>query len=645
MFQKNNVLMKLKKQFKIHAKRVEGVVKKSEKGFGFLEIDSKISYFIPPKKIKKVIHGDKIIAKIGFSKNREIVIPEKLLESFLTIFVGRLQILNKKFFIIPDYPLIHECIPCTFLKDNLLNFESGDWFLAKLTQHKLKDNNFFHAELIKFISKKRDPFARWWVTLSKYNLKKEEPKVNLDNLSISCSDHRQDLTNLSFITIDNKNTKDIDDALFVKKKRDNSFQLIVAISDTTSFIDTNSELDNIASERGFTNYLPGFNVPMLPRILSENLCSLQPNEKRPVLACKIYISQDGRIKNKNKFFIAWIKSKAKLSYSNVSDWLEKKKSWISDDIAVQEQLLLLHKLCLSRMKWRKENALIFPERKEYKFHLSKKCEVLKISIDHRRIAHKIVEECMISANFVAGKFLSQKEGFGLYNNHSGFDISSAKNISLLLKKNNIFITPKELLTLKGFCKLYRILKKKKYKYLNSQIKKFQSFSEISFLPNPHFALGLKKYATWTSPIRKYGDIINHRFLKSIILNKNPVLLKNSILQKISDQKRKHRLSERDIEDFLYIQYFQKNNSYKEIFDAEIIDICRGGIRAKILKNGANIFVPKSFIYCNRSVIDLNIDKGIIYIKGKVFYKITDILKVQLTEVRMDKKSIIAKIII
>jgi exoribonuclease-2 len=643
MFRNNNILMKLKKKLTINAPRVEGIVKKSEKGFGFLEIDSKVSYFIPPKKIKKVLHGDKIIAKIGFSKNREIVIPERLIEPFLSTFIGRLQILNKRFFIIPDYPCLNEYIPCTFLKNNLLNFKSGDWFLAKLTQHKLKNNNFFHAELIKFISKKTDPFARWWVALSKYNLKKDEPKIESKNICFSSAYERKDLTNLSFITIDNKNTKDIDDALFIKKKN-NFFELIVAISDTTSFIDHNSKLDKIAFQRGFTNYLPGFNVPMLPRILSEDLCSLKPYKKRPVLACKIYITKNGEIKKNSIFFLAWIKSQAKLSYKNVSDWLEKKRSDISLDLNIQKQLLLLHKLCLSRMKWREKNALIFPERTEYKFHLSKDCKVLKISTDHRRIAHKIVEECMIAANSVAANFLSKKIGFGLYNNHSGFDVASANNISTLLKKNNIFISSEKLLTLKGFCDLYRILKKKKYKYLSNRIRKFQSFSEISFLPNPHFALGLKRYATWTSPIRKYGDIINHRFLKSIILNENPIFFKNSVLQKISDQKRKHRLSERDIVDFLYIQYFKENNFSKKIFDAEIFDILRSGIRARILENGANIFIPKSFIHNIPSEINLSKDDGIIYIREKVYCKITDILKIQLVDMKKNTKSIIAKII-
>ncbi|CAL4320918.1 Exoribonuclease 2 [Buchnera aphidicola (Chaitophorus sp. 3695)] len=642
MFYNNSILIQLKKKFKKKILRVEGIVKKSEKGFGFLETDSKNSYFIPPKKIKKVMHGDKIVARIGFSKNREIVVPEKLIDSFLKIFIGRLQKINKQLFIIPNYTFLKEYIPCTFLIDKISEFKSGDWFIAKLTKHKL-NNDFFHAELIEFIAKKEDPFTPWWITLSKYNLKKTEPKINIENISFLDSKKRLDLTDLSFITIDNNNTKDIDDALFIQKINDN-FELIVAISDTTSFVHIKSKLDIIASKRAFTNYLPGFNIPMLPRILSEDLCSLKPNKKRPVLACKMIISQKGKIQKNSNFFLAWIRSKEKLSYKNVSNWLEKKSNWTPSTENIKKQLKFLKKLCISRIKWREKYALIFPERLEYKFHLSANGEVLKISNDKRRIAHKIVEECMISANLTAADILSKKVGFGLYNNHSGFDIYSAQQISLLLKKNNIFITSKEILTLKGFCTLYKILRKKKYKYLNNRIRKFQSFSEFSLIPNPHYALGFKRYATWTSPIRKYGDIINHRFLKSMILDEKPVIIHKNILKKISDQKRKHRLSEREIEDLLYIQYFTKNNFKNEVLKSEIVDILRGGIRAKLLDIGANIFIPNLFIHNIRSELDLNLEDGLISIKKKILYKISDIIYVKIVDVKVDTKSIIAKII-
>ncbi|WP_343187938.1 exoribonuclease II [Buchnera aphidicola (Periphyllus koelreuteriae)] len=644
MFENNRILLKLKKKLKINTPRIEGIVKKSEKGFGFLEINSKVSYFIPPKKIKKVMHGDKIIARIGFSKNREIVIPEKLVEAYLTTFVGRLQKINKQFFIIPNYPFLKECIPCNFLIQDLNLFQSGDWFLAKLTKHKLKDNNLFHAEIIKFISKKEDPFTQWWITLSKYNLKFSEPKFLIKtNNFLKDKKKRTDLTHLPFITIDSHHTQDIDDALYIKKIDENFFKLTIAISDVTSYIHYQSELDIIASKRGFTNYLPGFNIPMLPRKLSENLCSLQPNKKRSVVVCEMIISKNGKIKkNSINFFLAWIKSQEKLSYTNVSNWLENKNSWKPSTKEIEKQILILYDFYVSRIKWRKKNSLIFPERLEYKFYLSKNCEVSNISIKKRRIAHRIVEECMIAANCSAADILFKNKYHGLYNIHLGFDKSHSNQISLLLKKYNIFINEKKLLTLKGFCDLYRILKDKKYKYLKSRIRKFQSFSEMSFNPYPHYALGFKRYATWTSPIRKYGDILNHRFLKSIIFNKKPINLNNNILQKISDQKRKHRLSEREIEDFLYVKYFQKKNFNNKIFNAEIFEISKGGIRAKLLENGASIFIPNSFIHNVRSELECNQDDGLIFIKGKIFYKISDIIKVILIDIRIDTKNIIAK---
>ncbi|CAL4320866.1 Exoribonuclease 2 [Buchnera aphidicola (Periphyllus testudinaceus)] len=644
MFENNKVLLKLKKKFKINTPRVEGIVKKSEKGFGFLEINSKTSYFIPPKKIKKVLHGDKIIARIGFSKNREIVIPEKLIESYLNIFVGCLKKINKQCFIIPDYPFLKECIPCSFLIKEKKLFESGDWFIANLTKHKLRDNNLFHAEIIKFVSKKEDPFKQWWITLSKYNLKRSEPKFSAKkDLLLKDITKRIDLTHLPFITIDSNNTKDIDDALFIKKIDKKYFELTVAISDVTSYIEYNNRLDKIAFKRGFTNYLPGLNVPMLPRELSEDLCSLKPHKERFVLACTMIILKNGEIQqDSSNFFLASIKSKEKLSYKNISNWLKKKGTWKPSTKIIEKQILELHNFCMSRIKWRKKNSLIFPERPEYKFHLSKNGDILNISVEKRRIAHRIVEECMISANFAAANFLCKKKDFGLYNVHSGFDLSSATQISSLLAKENIFFTPEKITTLKGFCELYKILTNNKYKYLKNRIRRFQSFSEISFKPNPHYSLGFSKYATWTSPIRKYGDLINHRFLKSMIFNKKPIILKKKILQTISDQKRKHRLSEREIEDFLYIKYFKERNFNNKIFNAEIFEISKGGIRAKLLENGANIFIPNSFIHNIRSELKFNTEDGVIFIKDKICCKISEIIKVTLVDIRINTRNIIAK---
>jgi exoribonuclease-2 len=418
--------------------------------------------------------------------------------------------------------------------------------------------------------------------------------------------------------------------------------LFVAIADPTSYIAKNSTTDKVAFERGFTNYLPGFNIPMLPRMLSEDLCSLKPDEIRPVLVCRIFIDNTGNILEKKiNFFLAWIKSKAKLVYEDVSDWLENTGSWKPRKEEIRNQILLLYHFSKIRTTWRNTHALVFKERAEYKFNISENGKILNVSRTYRRIAHKIIEEAMITANICSAKILSKKLGFGIYNVHSGFDSTNAEHVVLLLLHYGITITKKEIATLSGFCKLHRILDQLSNNYISSRVRRLQSFAEISLTPYPHFGLGLTSYATWTSPIRKYGDMVNHRFLKSVIQNKKIIKPNNAIVSKISDCRRRNRMSERDVEDWLYVILLKNTTNENNIFHAEITDITRGGIRAKLVENGANIFIPMPLLNRNRDELVCNQEQGIIYIMKKISYRLSDIIKVKLKEIRMESRSIIA----
>ncbi|CAL4042923.1 exoribonuclease II [Buchnera aphidicola] len=642
MFLNNPLLEKLKKTLHDKLPQVEGIVKGNEKGFGFLDVDAQTSYFIPPNDMKKVMHGDKIAARIQVEKNREIAKPERLIEPFLNTFIGKIEIKKNNIFILPDYPLLKELILCHFDKNSSHNFKTGDWVVAQLIMHGLQREKKFRAKIIKFIIEENSFLVPWKVSLSRHNLNMNEPKLYPKEIIFDQSSDRKDLTHLDFITIDSLNTKDIDDALFIKKEKNNNISLFVAIADPTSYFSKNSNTDKIALERGFTNYLPGFNIPMLPRTLSEDLCSLKPNVKRPALVCRIVVNNQGDILyEKIFFFLAWIKSKAKLVYEDVSDWLENIGSWQPQTDAIGNQILLLNHFSKIRTIWRNTHALIFKERAEYKFNISDNGEILNISRNYRRIAHKIIEEAMISANSCSAKILSEKLGFGIYNVHSGFDPINAKNVAEILLHYNITITEKEITTLSGFCKLHRILNKLSNNYISNRIRRLQSFGEIATIPNPHFGLGLKSYATWTSPIRKYSDIINHRFLKAIIQNKKVIKPNSSITSKISDCRRKNRMSERDVEDWLYTIFLNQTKYKKSIFDAEVIDITRGGIRAKIIENGANIFIPMPFLHKNRNELVCNQEKGIINIMNKIAYRLSDIIKVKLREIRIRSRSIIA----
>ncbi|HDL7646673.1 TPA: exoribonuclease II [Yersinia enterocolitica] len=641
MFQDNPLLAQLKQQLHTQTPRVEGVVKGTEKGFGFLEVDGQKSYFIPPPQMKKVMHGDRIIATLHTDKDREIAEPETLVEPFLSRFVGRVQRKDDRLSIVPDHPLLRDAIQCRPVRELTHDFQSGDWAVAEMRRHPLKGDRGFNADLTAFITDGEDHFVPWWVTLARHNLEREAP-VMVESALHDANLQRDDLTALNFVTIDSASTEDMDDALHVQDNGDGSLLLTIAIADPTAYVDENSELDLIARKRAFTNYLPGFNIPMLPRDLSDNLCSLRPNERRPVLVCRVTIAADGTLGEDIHFSAAWVESKAKLVYDEVSDWLEGSGDWQPQNADIAEQITLLKRVCEARSHWREQHALVFKDRPDYRFLLGEKGEVLDIIVEHRRIANRIVEECMIAANVCAAIALRDNLGFGIYNVHTGFDPALVEQAANVLQANGVEADPQALLTLPGFCELRRHLDALPTQFLDSRIRRFQTFAEISTVPGPHFGLGLEAYATWTSPIRKYGDMVNHRLLKAIITGQQAEKPQDEITVQLAERRRLNRMAERDVGDWLYARYLQPMAGTDTRFPAEIIDVTRGGLRVRLLDNGAVAFIPAPFIHAVRDEMVCSQETGTVQIKGETVYSQSDKIEVRIAEVRMETRNVVAR---
>ena len=641
MLQDNPLLAQLKQQLHSQTPRAEGVVKGTEKGFGFLEVDAQKSYFIPPPQMKKVMHGDKIIAVIHSDKDRESAEPEELVEPFLTRFVGKVQKKDDRLSIVPDHPLLKDAIPCRAARGVEHDFKEGDWAVAEMRRHPLKGDRGFYAELTQFITFAEDHFVPWWVTLARHNLEKEAPNgVATEMLDDGLQ--RVDLTALDFVTIDSASTEDMDDALYVAQTSEGELQLTVAIADPTAWIAEGSKLDEAAKIRAFTNYLPGFNIPMLPRELSDDLCSLRANEVRPALVCRMTLDADGAIKDNIEFFAATIESKAKLAYDDVSDWLENTGNWQPTNDAIAAQIRLLQRVSQLRAQWRQNHALVFKDRPDYRFVLGEKGEVLDIVAEPRRVANRIVEESMIAANICAARVLRDKLGFGIYNVHLGFDPANSEQLAAMLKMHGMHVDAEEVRTLAGFCKLRRELDAQPSGFLDSRIRRFQSFAEISVEPGPHFGLGLEAYATWTSPIRKYGDMINHRLLKAIIKGETPKRPQDDATVQMSERRRLNRMAERDVGDWLYARFLQNKAGTDTRFAAEIIDVSRGGMRVRLVDNGAVAFIPAPFIHAVRDELVCSQENGTVQIKGEIVFKVTDVIDVTIAEVRMETRSVIAR---
>lgn len=625
---------------------VEGMVKATDKGYGFLEIDnSKETYFLSPPAMRNLIHGDRISASIVKEKERSQAQPIALIEPSLSRFLARVKYVKGFLNVVPDKPGIRNVIRAKSALGNKVTLREGDWVIAQFKEHALTNQKFHMAEVTEYITNANDPQAPWWVVLRELDLPKTCPDDLGDYPFLEENLVRTDLTLLPFVTIDSEKTKDMDDALYIEEHPQSGWSLFVAIADPTGYIAENSILDQEAAKRAFSIYLPGRDIPMLPRKMSDDLCSLRENENRKVLVAKIHIKDDGEVAHDDtQFMLAVIKSQGKLVYDKVSDYLESKDTDFKPNEIIAQQIKDLEKFCNARSSYRATHTSIFRDKPDYEFVLNDEGALANIEIIHRRIANKIVEEAMIVANTCAGRFLAHNFNAGIFNIHKGIDPEKMADAIALLKENNCpYTTEEELRSISGFSAVKRWLDSTNNLYLDARLRKLQTFAEMSSVPGPHYGLGLDYYATWTSPIRKYGDMINHRLIKSFLSqNTKPKLPNDETICSMNLAKKSNRIAERNVKDWLYINYLKPYFAKGTIFDAEIFDVSRGGCRVHLLENGATAFIPSSLICAERTRINADATTGVISIDGQNKYQISQIIKVKIHRIDDETRSVVAE---
>lgn len=654
LLKNNSLLSQLKSQLREATPRVEGRIKGTDKGFGFLETDDGKSYFVPPPYMKQVLHGDLVRAKLHEEtdkkgEKRESAEPEELLEASLSRFIGRIQKVQGKLAVVPDHPSIKQPLKGKTVKGlDEASLEDGDWVVAFLERHPLKPNdNSFFVEITQLIAKNNDHYAPWWVILARHDLPHEQPVIEEDwTLNDPAGLVREDFTGEHFFTIDSDTTRDMDDALAIHADTDGGWTLKIAIADPTAYVAEGSAADIEAKTRAFTLYLPARTVTMLPKVLSDDLCSLMEGQRRPSLVATLKLDAAGALTGAPSFTAGWVESKAKLDYQKVSDWLENQGDWQPASEQLATDLKHLQAMAAARLQWRHDNALVFKDQPDYRFVLDDDGKVVDIEVEERRVAHKIVEEAMLLANVCAADFLAEKIGQGIYNVHQGFDPEKVGNALKLIEEQGLTyheeaFSAENLDTLLGFRHLRLALDDLPSGWLDSRLRKHQGFSLLSAKPGPHFGLGFQQYATWTSPIRKYGDMINHRLIKAVLAGETPHPLDEALTEQLTAARKINRMAERDVKDWLYARFLAEKTG--ERFEAEIISINRGGLRAKLLANGAVIFVPASTLHAVKEEMNCDAEHGWIMIKDQIQYRLTDRIQVELTEVRIDQRSLIGRL--
>ncbi|PAU78082.1 exoribonuclease II [Halomonas salipaludis] len=643
MLQNNALLAQLKQQIRSTTPRVEGVIKATDKGFGFLETDDGESYFVPPPAMKQVIHGDRVAAVVHEDGDKRSVEPDTLIEQGLTRFVARVQKREGRLAVVPDHPSVKNVLKSRI--KNSLDEESisdGDWVVARLVRHPLKENDRgFFAQIDELVVKADDPAVPWRVTLARHALEQASPEAGDEWPLRDEGLEREDLTAEPFFTIDGEKTRDMDDALRVEPRDGGGWRLSVAIADPTAYVDEQHAADLEARTRAFTVYLPGQNVTMLPEVLADDLCSLWEGRERPVLTCTLEINADGSLGD-YRFFAATAKSHAKLVYDRVSDWLEGQGEW-APDAAIAPQLEALRDLTEARSAWRAEHALVFKDRPDYEFDLDEAGNVLGIRTEQRRIANRMIEESMIAANACCADLLADKVGHGIFNVHRAFDPDKAEAAHEFLSAQQIEVEREALTELPRYRELKRALESREDAWLDIRLRRFQGFTSMSALPGPHFGLGLAAYATWTSPIRKYGDMVNHRLIKQVLKGESASAeASQQLTEQLTERRRLNRMAERDVKDWLYVRFLTPAAKAQETFEAEIMAINRGGMRVRLTANGATAFVPAPMMHSDRDKVVIDDKEGRIQVEGEERYKLGDALRVALTEAREETRSLVAR---
>ena len=368
----------------------------------------------------------------------------------------------------------------------------------------------------------------------------ENIEKELKDLSLNTELNRKDLTQIPFVTIDGADAKDFDDAVFCNLN-DKTFILDVAIADVAEIVKLDSALNKEAMQRGTSIYFPSKVIPMLPEKISNNLCSLVPNEVRNVLVCEMIFSLSGEMKS-YKFFEARIKSHKRMTYNEVEDFIKNQK--LNASKSIKNSLDSLNILTKSLLVKRNKRQALEIDSQEPILNINKNGKVEQISLPQRLYAHQMIEESMLAANVCAASFMNKHYKYGVYRVHEKPDdikLDSLKSFFSLKGFSDGF--KKEPLDLITQCLKYSS-KKGLSKILQTVVLQSLKRAEYSTKEIGHFGLQLDRYSHFTSPIRRYPDLMTHRLIKNIINSENLKIDKELIEEDCQEMSELERIAEK-----------------------------------------------------------------------------------------------------
>lgn len=416
----------------------------------------------------------------------------------------------------------------------------------------------------------------------------EEVLASAEEMTVPSTKNREDLRSVPLVTIDGEDAKDFDDAVWAKPLEDGGFYIIVAIADVAHYVKPGSALDKEAFARGNSFYFPDKVIPMLPEKLSNGLCSLKPGEDRACFSAHLWIDKKGR-KVKHAFARGLMRSQRRYTYEEAQKSFEEKNE---NEHSLLSPLFKSYNILLEQRKNR--GALEF-ERLEPKFVLNKNGDVDRIEARRRLDSHRLIEEFMILANQAAGEELEKHYGEGIYRVHP--EPSPEKIDELKTALNALGVGSRKTFNrAEHFSDLIKEYEGHTYEdIIQELLLRAQSQASYQHERNPHFGLGLLHYSHFTSPIRRYADLIVHRLLQNISSKEKAMSTKGSLKESAAHLVACERLAtkcEREIQDKLYAKYYEKLVGKK--LDGFVAGLIPKGVFITLDKTAATVFVPVKF---------------------------------------------------
>ena len=520
-----------------------GFLEQTKKGSFRVKNDNlNLSYKIAFKEVKKAFIGDKIKCVIS---HRGWASIEKVIENNTETFIGKLEKFGNRY---ASFPVDMGRYNFVDIQGKLpKSIKSNDLVIIKITHYSKKDSRAkgFVQEVLDNSNLENRANK---IAISKFKIRDKWSKNIINELKklkraedVPLKEHI-DLTKLSFVTIDGQNAKDFDDAVYAEEQRNGNLILFVAIADVSHYVTSNSFIDIEARKRGTSVYFSNKVVPMLPEEISNKTCSLRPNEEKACLVCKVEIDREGSLID-GSFFQGIIESKARLTYEKANKFFETNEypEELSNSLQTINKIYILLK---KNKTLRKALELEVPD-----FLPSiKNGELKRFKEVKRNTAHQVIEECMLLANICAAKILQASSVSSIYRTHPKPDLLNINQLQKFISSRRINLKLRPEGSVEDYFELLKISRNRNDKdIINMQILQSLNLATYQRKVSEHFALAYPSYTHFTSPIRRYPDLMVHRAIKAILNKYRKDIIKISNLKKIKLEKEDYPFDEKQIE--------------------------------------------------------------------------------------------------